>query len=73
MITFLIILFIVSALFGVAFKITGALLRACLWLFIFLPIGIFLVVLGIVCCCTLILIPVGILLLKAGAHIIITV
>lgn len=73
MITFLIILFIQTVLLGAACTLTGAILKACLWLFIFLPVGIFLIALGIICCCTFILIPVGIMLLKAGAHIIITV
>ena len=71
MITAIICLIIMTALFGVAFKLTGALLKAVLWLCIFLPIGLVLFGLGVVCCCTLILIPVGIMLFKAGAHVII--
>lgn len=58
-------------LFGVAFKITGALLKACVWLFIFLPIGVMLGCLGIICCCTILLIPVGVGIIKMAARVII--
>ena len=71
MITLLICLFLITGLFGLAFKITGALLKACIWMIIFLPVGLVLLCLGLVCCCTLILIPVGIGLFKAGARTII--
>ena len=71
MISFIICLLILTILFGLAFKLTGALLKACFWLFISLPIGLVLGGLGIVCCCTIILIPVGIGLFKAGIHVII--
>lgn len=69
MITFLICLIILTALFGIAFEITGALLKACLWLFIRFPIGLVLWFLGLACCCTLILIPVGVCLFKAGGRV----
>ena len=59
MITFMICLALLAVLFWVGFAVTGALLKACLWLFILLPIGVVLCVLGAVLCCTLILIPVG--------------
>lgn len=62
---FVIYLFILMILFGIAFKLTGALLKACLWLVFFLPVGLCLGILGIICCCTLILIPVGLGLFKA--------
>ncbi len=52
------------------FAITGALLKACLWLFILLPIGLVLCVLGLALCCTLILIPIGAKLFTAGLHVI---
>lgn len=71
MVTFLICLAIITVLFGVAFKITGALLKACLWLIIFLPVGVLLLSLGIAFCCTIILIPVGIGIMKAGMRVII--
>ena len=67
--TLILILLILTALFGLAFKLTGALLKACLYLFILWPLGLCLWALGVVCCCTLILIPVGILLFKAGFHV----
>ena len=71
MVTFLICLAIITVLFGVAFKITGALLKACLWVLIFLPVGLLLLSLGIAFCCTIILIPVGIGIMKAGMRVII--
>ena len=71
MITCIILLFVLTLLFGIAFKLTGAVLKACLWLTIFLPIGLVLGCLGLVCCCTIIFIPVGIGLFKASFHVII--
>ena len=55
MITFMICLALLAVLFWVGFAVTGALLKACLWLFIFLPIGVVLCVLGAALCCTMIL------------------
>lgn len=71
MLEFLIGLFILTIFFGIAFKITGALLKACVWLFLFLPVGLILWAIGVACCCTLVLIPVGVMLFKAGARVII--
>ena len=64
MFTFLFTLFVLMILFGVGFKLTGALLKACLWLFIFLPFGIGFCAVGVILCCTILLIPVGTLLMK---------
>lgn len=71
MITFIICLFLITGLFGIAFKLTGAVLKACLWMFICFPIGLALWAIGLACCCTLILIPIGVILFKAGSHVII--
>ena len=70
MITFMICLALLAVLFWVGFAVTGALLKACLWLFILLPIGVVLCVLGAVLCCTLILISVGAKVFMAGIHVI---
>ncbi len=70
MLTFMICLAILAVLFWLGFAITGALLKACLWLFILLPIGLVLCVLGLALCCTLILIPIGAKLFMAGLHVI---
>lgn len=70
MITFMICLVLLSVLFWVGFTVTGALLKACLWLFILLPIGVVLCVMGAVLCCTLILIPLGAKVFMAGIHVI---
>ena len=70
MLTFMICLAILAVLFWLGFAITGALLKACLWLFILLPIGLVLCVLGLALCCTLILIPIGAKLFTAGLHVI---
>lgn len=69
MITILIIIGIVvilGGLFGLAFSITGALIGALLWV-LKLPVALALWIVGIVCCCTIILIPVGLLLFKTGS------
>ena len=68
MITILIIIgiaVVLEAVFGLAFHITGAILMALFWM-LKLPIALVLWVLGAVCCCTVILIPVGLILFKAG-------
>lgn len=70
MITFMICLALLAVLFWVGFAVTGALLKACLWLFILLPIGVLLCVMGAVLCCTLILIPLGAKVFKAGIRVI---
>ncbi|MDD6039402.1 MAG: hypothetical protein PUD20_11505 [bacterium] len=71
MITLIIILLVLTCVFGFAFKLTGTLLKALLWMIVLLPIGLVLGCLGLVCCCTIILIPVGVSLIKAGLHVII--
>ena len=71
MITFIICLILLSGLFSIAFKLTGAVLKACLWMCIFLPLGLMLCAIGLALCCTLILIPVGIMLFKVGGRLII--
>lgn len=66
LLTCLVILIII---FCVVFKLTGALLKACVWLAIKLPAGLLLICLGIALCCTIILIPIGIKSLKEGIHV----
>ena len=68
MITLLIILLlgILALLFWIGFHLFGAILLAFLWVFIKLPIAILALLIGLVCCCTLILIPLGLLLFKLG-------
>lgn len=69
MITFLIVLGVVIILggaFGLAFSITGALLGALLWM-VKLPVALAIWIVGGICCCTIILIPVGLLLFKTGS------
>ena len=68
----ILILALLTFLLGLAFKLTGAVLKAVLWVFIFLPIALVLWALAVVCCCTLILIPVGVFLFKAGMKLLIT-
>lgn len=64
------ILLLLTILFGIAYKITGAILKACVWLLILLPIGLILSGVGVIFCCTIILIPVGIGIIKAGIRMI---
>ena len=67
----ILILALLTFLLGLAFKLTGAVLKAVLWVFILLPIALVLWALAVVCCCTLILIPVGVFLFKAGMKLLI--
>ena len=53
-------------LLWIGFKLTGALITACLWLMIGLPVSLVMLVLGGILCCTIILIPVGLLCMRAG-------
>lgn len=55
----IIALAILTGLFWLGYHVTGALLSAAIWLFIKLPLAIIVFCLGIVCCVTLLLIPIG--------------
>ena len=55
----LITLAVLTFLFWIGFHVTGALLSAAIWLFIKLPIALILGGLGLVCCITILLIPLG--------------
>lgn len=59
MIELLIALAILTGLFWIGYHETGALLSAAIWLFIKLPFAIILGGLGLVCCITILLIPLG--------------
>ena len=62
---FLSVLFTVFLLW-IGFKLTGAILTACLWLMIGLPVSLVMLTLGGILCCTVILIPLGLLCMRAG-------
>ena len=66
---FLTIFFLIFFLW-IGFCLTGALLKACVWLFVLVPLVIVIWVLALVCCCTIILIPIGVRLFKLGLDII---
>lgn len=59
MIELLIALAVLTGLFWIGYHVTGALLSAAIWLFIKLPFAIILGGLGLVCCITILLIPLG--------------
>lgn len=71
MIILIVSLFLLSILFGVAYRLTGALLAAVIWLGIKLPLAIMFFALGVVFCITLILIPIGIGCFKIGIRLLI--
>ena len=62
----IIALAVLAGFFWVGFKVTGAMLSALIWLVIKLPIAIVVFCLGIACCATLLLIPVGLKLFGAA-------
>lgn len=70
-ISVILILFILFAVLGAAFAITGTLLKALIWLCVSLPVSLILFALGLAFCCTILLIPVGIYLIKAGARVLV--
>ena len=55
----IIALLILMALFWIGFKCTGALLGMIIWVCVRLPLGLVLICVGLVLCCTIILIPIG--------------
>ena len=59
MIEILITLAVLTVLFWIGFHVTGALLSATIWLFIKLPLALLLGCLGLICCMTILLIPLG--------------
>ena len=62
---------ILSLFFGGAYFITGAILKAFIWLFILMPIALGLWGIGLACCCTLILIPIGLKLFSVGCKVLV--
>ena len=60
------VLYLLVFLVGIGFKLTGALLAAVFWTLIEIPLGMVTMVLGVVLCCTIILIPIGLLCMKTG-------
>lgn len=58
---------ILSCLLWLAFKIAGALLAGMFWLFIKVPVGVVMMAAGLLLCVTVIGIPAGRRLFKAGA------
>lgn len=71
MFEFILVLVILSLFFGGAYIITGALLKAVIWLCVLVPIALFLWGIGLACCCTLILIPIGLKLFAAGCRVLV--
>ncbi len=65
----IIALAVLAGFFWVGFKVTGAMLSALIWLVIKLPIAVVVFCLGIACCATLLLIPVGLKLFGAAGRI----
>lgn len=59
MVEIIIVLAVLTLLFWLGFHITGALLSAAIWLFIKLPFALILGCLGVACCVTILLIPLG--------------
>lgn len=66
MITTMVVQGVLTFMLWVGFKITGALITALIWLVIRMPLALAFWTVGIVCCCTIILIPVGIFFIKVG-------
>lgn len=63
---FLALLFL-AVMLWIGFYITGAILLTLFWLFVEVPIGLLCIALGLVCFCTILLIPLGRLFFRWGA------
>ena len=59
MLTLIMILGFMTALLWISFKVTGALFTLAIWLFIKVPLALILGVIGVLCCVTILLIPLG--------------
>ena len=59
-------MFLLVFLLSIGFRLTGALLTAIFWLVIQIPLAIVAMAIGLALCCTILLIPIGIVCLKAG-------
>lgn len=68
MISFLFVMFVLMFVFWFGFKITGALLATFIWLFIEIPLALLTFLLGLVFCCTIILLPLGMGCFKLGSR-----
>ena len=71
MIELILVFGILSLFFGGAYLITGALFKALIWLFVLVPVALFLWGIGLACCCTLILIPIGVKLFATGCRVLV--
>lgn len=71
MFTFMLTIVILTVFLWLGFKLTGAVLKACIWLFLLIPFAFLIWGIALLCCCTLILIPVGIKLFATGMRVII--
>lgn len=71
MIELILVIGILSLFFGGAYLITGALFKALIWLFVLVPVALFLWGIGLACCCTLILIPIGLKLFATGCRVLV--
>ena len=66
MLGFIICMGLLSFMLWLGFKLTGAIFSACFWLFIEVPLAVAAGGIGLICCCTIILVPVGIWFFKTG-------
>lgn len=65
----IIVLAVLTFLFWLGFSITGALLSAWIWLIIKLPIAVIVFSIGLACCITILLIPLGFRCFKLAGRI----
>ncbi|MDO4513571.1 MAG: hypothetical protein Q4B72_05995 [Lachnospiraceae bacterium] len=63
---FMVLFFCFMIALGV--HLTGAFLMALVWLFVRLPLSLVLLAVGIVLCCTIILIPLGVMMIRGGCR-----
>ena len=67
----LIVFAVLSLLLWIGFTITGGLLLTGFWLFVKVPLALILFFLAVIFCLTISLIPLGIVLFKAGLRLLI--
>ena len=71
MLSFLVGLGFLTFMLWIGFKLTGAVLSACIWACIEVPLGLGAWGIGLILCCTIILMPLGMWFFKTGLKLIV--
>jgi len=71
MIGFLFFMFFMLVICGISWRFSGIVISTFFWMIFVLPVSMLVMAIGLVFCGTIILLPIGILILKAGFNMLI--